>query len=248
MAFIHFVHWWGFCIRSADCGQVLIPWPPVFLIFTSLLVIHFLLFLTSSPLEVFLSPASKGLISLMHSQIFCLSTDTFSLVKLCWKEDLGEVISEDVWVEILKRVNNSSICVRHGLIQCKILHGVYYTKAQLAKIFCNVSSARIRCHQSPANLLHMFWLCPSWQNLWVEVFDTLLVVAGEKWSWMLWGLYLGFFHLSPCLLLGKMYLPFLPYLLGDQSWLSGNQQLLPQAYGGLGIFCSSSNWKKFEWH
>lgn len=45
-----------------------------------------------------------------------------------WEEDLEEVIPEDVWTEILKWVHNASVCGRHGLIECKVLYWVYYTK------------------------------------------------------------------------------------------------------------------------
>ena len=43
-----------------------------------------------------------------------------------------------------------------------------------------VSPTCDRCQQSPANLIHMFWQCPSLHNYWAEFFNTLSEVVGEK--------------------------------------------------------------------
>lgn len=86
-------------------------------------------------------------------------------------------ISEEVWTEILRQVHNSSICARHSLIQCKVVHRTYYTKARLARIYDSVTPTCDRCKQSPASLIHMLWHCPSIHNYWT---DTLSEVVGEK--------------------------------------------------------------------
>lgn len=47
-----------------------------------------------------------------------------------WEQDLGH-IEEDQWDQILELVHNSSICARHGLIQCKLIHRTYYTNHRI---------------------------------------------------------------------------------------------------------------------
>lgn len=77
-----------------------------------------------TPLDAFLTPVSvmKGMISYIYSQIQTLSSTSLNSVKALWEEDLGEGISEELWGDILKRVHTSSVCARHGLIQCKVVH------------------------------------------------------------------------------------------------------------------------------
>lgn len=70
-------------------------------------------------------------------------------------------------------VHTSSICARHGLLQCKVLYRAHLTNAKLAKNFPKRSDACHRCKQSPANHLHMFWSCPRLTDFWSDVFDTL---------------------------------------------------------------------------
>lgn len=92
--------------------------------------------------------------------------------------DLGQVISEEVWSEILKRVHKSSICARHGLIQ--LVHRTYYTNAQLSKFYDGVFAACNRCQHSPADFIHTLLLCPSLQNYWSEVTGVLSQISGEE--------------------------------------------------------------------
>ena len=53
-------------------------------------------------------------------------------------------------------------------------------KARLAKIYDGVTPTCDTCKQSPANLIHMLWHCPSLYNYWTEIFNTLSEVVGEK--------------------------------------------------------------------
>ena len=68
---------------------------------------------------------------------------------------------------------------KHGNIQCKIIHRTYFTKVWSAKIYPNVSPACDRCHQSPANLVHSLWSCPSLSHFWTALFDTLSDLIGQ---------------------------------------------------------------------
>lgn len=103
-----------------------------------------------SVLDCFLTPIPtlKGSISYIYNQINLLRPESLNPIKMLWERDLGEVISEEIWAEILKRVHKSSICARHGLIQCKLVHRTYYTNARLLKFYDGVSAACNRCQQS----------------------------------------------------------------------------------------------------
>ena len=77
--------------------------------------------------KVFLTPIPtlKGSISYIYNQINTLCSEPLDLIKSHWEEDLGAAISEEDWAEILRRVHKSSICARHSLIQCKLVHLLY---------------------------------------------------------------------------------------------------------------------------
>ena len=155
----------------------------------------------NSAQDIFLAPVQtlKGSISRIYDDISCLRPESLNTIKARWEEDLGEEITEDTWDAILLRVHGSSICARHSLIQCKLLHRIYYTKARLSKIYDNVSAECDRCHQSPADLMHMFWLCPSIHNYWTEVFRTLSGVVGQVVEPTPFGALFGVFPLLPSL-------------------------------------------------
>ena len=88
-----------------------------------------------------------------------------------WEQDQWLNLEKDQWDNIFELVRNSSVCARHELIQCKLLHKTYYTNHRL--IYPNVSDTCNRCSQSPAGLIHMFWSCPKLTDFWFKIFDTL---------------------------------------------------------------------------
>ena len=92
---------------------------------------------------------------------------------------MGEDISEEVWEDVLNNVHKFSICAKHGLIQCKIVHRAHFTKVRLSKIYNDVDPTCDRCHQAPASHVHMFWSCPVIQSYWLEIFDSLSRIAGK---------------------------------------------------------------------
>lgn len=104
---------------------------------------------------IFLYPDQKGLISTICTKIGFLNPVLTISLKDLWEQDLGTVITDNQWRSILKLVHSSSICARHGLLQCKVLHRAHLTSAKLAKIYSNHSDACNRCRQSPADHLHM---------------------------------------------------------------------------------------------
>ncbi len=120
-----------------------------------------------------LDPGQRQLISTIYGKITSLISSPVDSLKQTWEQDLGIDISEDQWKNILSLTHTSSICARHALIQCKVLHRVHFTNAKLAKIFPNRSDACNRCKQSPADHLHMFWSCPRLMDYWSDIFRTL---------------------------------------------------------------------------
>lgn len=65
---------------------------------------------------------SKGAISHGYDKILSLRSNQFSAIKAQWEEDIGEKLNQDLWELILLRVHSSSLCAKHGLIQCKLIH------------------------------------------------------------------------------------------------------------------------------
>uniref|UniRef100_A0A669BN31 Reverse transcriptase domain-containing protein n=1 Tax=Oreochromis niloticus TaxID=8128 RepID=A0A669BN31_ORENI len=118
-------------------------------------------------------PPSQGLISCLYGRICSFGNFSTSAIKK--EQDLGCAIQDDSWDKILYRVHGSSLCAKHGLIQCKILHRVHWTKARLAQIYPNLSPDCDRCHQTPASLIHMFWSCPSLKQYWGPFFVPRLL-------------------------------------------------------------------------
>ena len=115
----------------------------------------------------------KRLVSTIYGKLASFDLASTTSIKESWEGELGLDISDSKWRDILRLVQTSSICARHGLMQCKVLHRAHFTNAKLAKIFPLRSDACNRCKQSPANHTHMFWSCPSLNAFWSSIFKTL---------------------------------------------------------------------------
>lgn len=126
-------------------------------------------------MELFLKPIPilKNSTSYILAQIHSLQLTSLNSIKTLWEGDLGLTLNEEVWKEILVRVHQSSICARHSVIQCKIIHRAHLTKLRLSKIFPNIDPSCERCHQADASLIHMFWECSKLLIYWTNIFDTI---------------------------------------------------------------------------
>ena len=91
-------------------------------------------------------------------------------------------ISDEIWDSALHRVHSSSICAKHGVIQCKIVHRVHWTRVKLSQFFTDVDPTCERCHLAPASLAHTLWFCPSLYGYWSKVFDILACVLEQTIS------------------------------------------------------------------
>ena len=134
-----------------------------------------------SMLDSFLSLEAgiRKLTSIIYDVISGVIPSRLESLRAAWDQDLGIVMSDDQWEQALDLVHTSSICARHKLLQCKILHRVHYTNAKLARIYPDRSDACNRCKQSPADYMHMFWSCPKLTTFWSAVFNSLGAVLGE---------------------------------------------------------------------
>lgn len=127
-------------------------------------------------------PNVRGMISYIYNKMYALRPVSLNLTKSQWEEDLGENISDEVWDSALHRVHSSSICARHGVIQCKIVHRIHWTRVKLSQFFPDVDPTCERCHLAPASLAHTLWFCPNLHGYWSKVFEMLSSVLEQTIS------------------------------------------------------------------
>lgn len=89
-----------------------------------------------------------------------------------WEEELGITISDTIWQAAIRFVHSSSMCIRHGLLQFKVLHRLHLSASKLARFYPGLDPTCIRCSRDPASLSHMFCLCPKLAPFWTGIFKT----------------------------------------------------------------------------
>lgn len=127
-----------------------------------------------------LKPHIPGCVSQLYSIFQDMEGNSLHHLKERWGEDLSVGLSEETWQRTIKKVHTSSICVRHGLVQFKILNRLYYSRVRLAQIFPDTDPNCIRCHQAPATLRHMFWTCSKLHTFWSEIFNTFSYICKKE--------------------------------------------------------------------
>ena len=126
-----------------------------------------------------LDPFQPGCVSKLYNTIQGISSPSLSHVKSTWEEELQLVISDNMWQEAIERVHKSSLCVRHGLLQFKVLHRLHLCRSKLAKMYPDTDPTCERCLSAPATLSHMFFSCRSIAPFWSSVFDTVSQMCGH---------------------------------------------------------------------
>ena len=116
---------------------------------------------------------SKGLIGKIYSSINSYNLEPLTRVKRKWEEELEIVISEDVWKSVINNIYLSSICLRHRVIQFKVVHRLHWSKLKLAKFKLDLDPNCDRCEIEPATLSHMFWSCSKLAQFWQSIFKFL---------------------------------------------------------------------------
>lgn len=96
-------------------------------------------------------------------------------------------------------------------------------------MYNSVSLARDRCQQSPANIIHMFWLCSRLSSFWTEIFSAIFMVVDPNPVSALFGVFSG----SPPLSYISRKFPG----LHAHDWKENNMTL-----------CSSSEQFTLIWH
>lgn len=119
-----------------------------------------------------LNPNSRGLISQIYELINNINPHSLENLRMAWDSNLGVVITNDQWDSILDLIYTSSPSAKHNLIQLKVVHRAHYTNARLAKMYPNSDPLCPRCKGQPADLLHMFWLCPKLSTFWISIFKA----------------------------------------------------------------------------
>ena len=100
-------------------------------------------------------------------------------LKRKWETDLEEPISDPVWQKIIQRICSSYVCLRHVVVQFKIVHRLHWSKERLSKFKPDLDPICDRCKQDPATLLHMFWTCPKLYRVWKSIFESFSKICGK---------------------------------------------------------------------
>ena len=124
----------------------------------------------------------KGLISQVYNCIGKIDPCTTAHLKQAWDTDLGVVLTEDQWESILNLTHTSSTSALHGLMQMKVIHRAHLSNARLARIYPSIEPLCPRCRGQPADLIHMFWLCPNLSSFWVNVFNAFSEMFGTRFD------------------------------------------------------------------
>ena len=121
----------------------------------------------------------KRIIGRIYELLNLHNSASLDNLKTKWEEDLGEQIPEESWQKIIQRIHSSSICQRHAVIQFKVVHRLHWCKTRLSKFRPDIDPLCDRCKQAPADLIHMFWTCPTLLDFWKSVFDTMSKVIQQ---------------------------------------------------------------------
>lgn len=80
-----------------------------------------------------LNSRSNGPIGNIYSLLNTHNLEPLVSLKNQWEGELGCKLSEETWERALDRIHSSSICLRHTIIQFKVLHRLHWSKVRLAK-------------------------------------------------------------------------------------------------------------------
>lgn len=124
-----------------------------------------------------LKPGAKRVISVIYELLSNYKLTALNSLRCKWEGDLGKEISDDTWQKIIGGIY-SSICLRHVVIQFKVVHRLHWSKTKLSKIKDGFDPTCDRCKQESATLLHMFWTCSKLNNFWECIFGDMSKMCG----------------------------------------------------------------------
>lgn len=120
-----------------------------------------------------LDPSGKRRVSKIYQALQDIDPPSWESTRLAWEEDLGIALSDEIWQNCLRRIHTTSLCIRHGLIQFKVVHRLHYSNEKLSRIYPDVNPECPRCSHNPATLGHMFWSCRSLTSFWAKIFEAI---------------------------------------------------------------------------
>ncbi len=126
-----------------------------------------------------LDPSERACISKVYDTILAAASPPLTHLKNLWERDLDGEIPEDVWQHSVGKIHSTSICVKHGLLQFKVLHRLHLSKHKLSRIYPQLDPTCSQCNRDPATLIHMFWGCPALSSLWSDIFETFSCICGK---------------------------------------------------------------------
>lgn len=85
-----------------------------------------------------------------------------------------------MWDSVLDWIHSTSMCARHALMQFKVVHRIHISKTKLACMFPDVDSTCDSCKSAHASLFHMYWTCPTLNEFWISVFQTISEVLHHQ--------------------------------------------------------------------
>lgn len=81
---------------------------------------------------------------------------------------------------MLDRIHSSSTCLRHKVIQFKIVHRLHWSKTRLSKVIPTIDLVCDRCGIATATLSHMFWSCSELTGFWRPIFTFFSDLLGVR--------------------------------------------------------------------
>lgn len=119
-------------------------------------------------------------VSRLYEDIQMIASPSLSHIRAGWEGELGFEMSDVSWQSAIKRIHSTSICIRHGLLQFKVLHRLHLSRSKLARIYQDVDPTCSRCCQASATLYHMFWACPKLIQFWSLIFYTFSYICDRE--------------------------------------------------------------------
>ena len=131
------------------------------------------------------NPILKGTIKVLYKTLLKSQMTTSDALRNTWSAELGEDIGPVAREHALRWVHSSSICARHAVLQCKVVHRVHWSKSKLARIYSDIDPNCDKCQQRPANLSHCLFVSTLFHrmfqfHLMYEVHCILLCSKSQK--------------------------------------------------------------------
>ena len=121
-------------------------------------------------------PHSRGLISILYSQLSTKLTAKLPSYAEKWMNDLGFNIDISTWNKVWSNTKTSSQNILAMETNDKVLMYWYLVPVRIAKFAPHYSPLCFRGCGDPGTHLHIFWECPVTKNYWKEIFLMISAV------------------------------------------------------------------------